>query len=163
MLVPPLHLVRPLQPNDWNQVREVYSDAVLSLAPPFYEPEQIRAWAQHPHHNQTFQEALERGYGLVASPVDRPASVEAFALLDPPDRLSLLYCRGRSSRRGLASLLVRSLEDHARNQGHSRLRTEASQLSRPLLERLGWGVDAEETILFAGETFVRWRMSTPLS
>jgi len=39
-----------------------------------------------------------------------------------------------------------------------RLRTEASQLSRPLLERRGWRVEAEETVLFAGAWFQRWRM-----
>jgi hypothetical protein len=54
------------------------------------------------------------------------------------------------------------MEEQARAEGHSRLRTEASRLSRPLLERLGWSVDAEEAILFAGQPFVRWRMSTSL-
>lgn len=143
--------------------REAYTDAVLSLATPFYGPEQIQAWAQHPHQNAIFDEALRRGYGLVATTEDHPTSVEAFALLDPLDRLSLLYCRGRSSRQGLATVLVQNLEQHARSKGHRRLRTEASQLSRPLLERLGWTVDEEEEILFAGEPFVRWRMSTTLT
>jgi GNAT superfamily N-acetyltransferase len=155
-------LVRPLQPADWAQVVEVYGDAVLTLAAPHYLPEQIHAWATHPLNNQSFEQALARGHGLVGCPPERPESVEAFALLDPSDRLSLLYCRGRSSRQGLASLLVRRMEEQARAEGHSRLRTEASRLSRPLLERLGWSVDAEEAILFAGQPFVRWRMSTSL-
>jgi putative acetyltransferase len=155
-------VVRPLQPADWPQVVEVYADAVQTLAAPHYGPEQIQAWAHHPLHNPGFEEALARGHGLVGCPPDRPDSVEAFALLDPSDRLSLLYCRARSSRQGLATRLVRSLEEHARALGHSRLRTEASRLSRPLLERLGWSVDGEEAILFAGQPFVRWRMSTRL-
>ena len=155
-------LVRPLRPADWAQVVEVYADAVQTLAAPHYLPEQIHAWAFHPLNNPSFQDALARGQGLVGYPPDRPESVEAFAVLDPADRLSLLYCRGRSSRQGLASLLVRGLEEQARAAGHSRLRTEASRLSRPLLERLGWSVDAEEEILFAGQPFVRWRMSTSL-
>jgi GNAT superfamily N-acetyltransferase len=78
------------------------------------------------------------------------------------DRLALLYCRGRSSRKGLATRLVQSLEAHARRAGQSHLRTEASQLSRPLFERLGWRVEEEETILFAGQPFLRWRMRTTL-
>ncbi|MEB3318363.1 MAG: GNAT family N-acetyltransferase [Cyanobacteriota bacterium] len=155
-------VVRPLQSADWPQVVEVYADAVQTLAAPHYRPEQIQAWAHHPFHNSGFAEALARGHGLVGCPPDRPECVEAFALLDPADRLSLLYCRGRSSRQGLATRLVRGLEEHARARGHRRLRTEASRLSRPLLERLGWSVDAEEAILFAGQPFVRWRMSTPL-
>jgi putative acetyltransferase len=155
-------VVRSLEPADWPQVVEVYADAVQTLASCHYRPEQIQAWARHPLQNDVFAEALARGHGLVGCLPDRPQSVEAFALLDPGDRLSLLYCRGRSSRQGLGTRLVRTLEDHARAEGHSRLRTEASRLSRPLLERLGWTVDAEEEILFAGQPFVRWRMSTRL-
>jgi putative acetyltransferase len=155
-------VVRPLQPEDWAQVVEVYADAVQTLASPHYRPEQIQAWARHPLHNISFEAALARGHGLVGSLADRPVAVEAFALLDPPDRLALLYCRARSCRQGLATALVRALEEHARREGQSRLRTEASRLSRPLLERLGWAVDGEEEILFAGQPFVRWRMSTSL-
>jgi putative acetyltransferase len=154
--------VRPLLPADWAQVVEVYADAVHTLAAPHYRPEQIHAWASHPSDNREFSEALARGQGLVGCPDDQPQRVEGFALLDPADRLSLLYCRGRSSRQGLATRLVRALEEQARAGGQRRLRTEASRLSRPLLERLGWAVDAEERILFAGQPFLRWRMSTVL-
>ncbi|MFN9645613.1 MAG: GNAT family N-acetyltransferase [Cyanobacteriota bacterium] len=154
--------VRPLEPADWPQVRVVYADAVQSLAASLYRPEQIQAWARHPFENDAFAEALARGHGLVGFLPDHPCGVEGFALLDPGDRLSLLYCRGRSSRQGLATRLVRALEHRARAEGHNSLRTEASRLSRPLLERLGWTVDAEEEILFAGQPFVRWRMSTAL-
>lgn len=159
---PPEPLVRSLQRADWPQVLEAYADAVQTLALPYYRPEQIHAWAHHPLNNPSFDATLERGFGLVGTTSDRPASVEAFALLDPADRLALLYCRGRSSRKGLATRLVQSLEQQARRLGQTRLRTEASQLSRPLLERLGWVVDGEEEILFAGVPFVRWRMSRSL-
>jgi hypothetical protein len=43
------------------------------------------------------------------------------------------------------------------------LRTEASQLSRPLLERRGWRIEAEEEVLFAGVSFRRWRMIKALA
>jgi putative acetyltransferase len=159
----PCPLVRPLRPDDWEQVVEAYADAVRQLAAPLYRDQQIRAWASHPRDNPSFTAALARGVGWVATTPERPASVEAFALLEPADRLSLLYCRARSSRRGLATALLTTLQRHARSHGQTHLRTEASRLSRPLLERLGWRVDGEEEILFAGERFVRWRMSTRLS
>jgi GNAT superfamily N-acetyltransferase len=155
-------VLRPLRPVDWPKVEEAYADAVRSLAAPYYSPEQIEAWARHPVLHPDVREALARGHGLVGCAPTHPTSVEAFALLDPPDRLALLYCRGRSSRQGLATRLVRALEQHARSEGQSCLRTEASQLSRPLLERLGWTVEAQEEILFAGQPFVRWRMRTVL-
>ena len=150
--------IRQLQPTDFVQVVAVYRDAVISQAAGLYSQAQIDAWSEHAGHDPGVRMALERGYGLVSCNPHDPAIIEAFALLEPMDRLSLLYCRGRSSRRGHASALLEALEARARAEGLSRLRTEASQLSRPLLSRRGWWIEAEETVIFAGEAFVRWRM-----
>jgi GNAT superfamily N-acetyltransferase len=151
-------VLRPLVPADLQDVVAVYRDAVLSQAADLYTAEQIQAWAHHAGREPGFAAALQRGIGLASVDTVAGGSIEAFALLDPVDRLSLLYCRGRSCRQGRGRTLVRALELEARHRGCSRLRTEASQLSRPLLERLGWQVEAEEEVLFAGVPFVRWRM-----
>ena len=50
------------------------------------------------------------------------------------------------------------MEASARLEGLRLLRTEASQLSRPLLERRGWQVVAPEVVVLAGVSFERWRM-----
>lgn len=161
--ITPGHLwLRPLQATaDAEQVAEVYRDAVLSQASGLYNAEQIRAWSGHPRNSEELSQALQRGLGLVSC-ASSGGSIEAFGLLDPLDRLSLLYCRGRSCRQGRATALLRALEEQARASGVPGLRTEASQLSRPLLERLGWSTEAEETALYAGVAFVRWRMRRSL-
>ncbi len=154
--------IRPLRPDDCQEVIAVYEDAVISQAGNLYSPEQIRAWAQHARDNDPLLSSLLRGHGLVSCAAHDDTIIEAFALLDPEDRLSLLYCRGRSGRQGRAASLVEALENHARSGGVRRLRTEASQLSRPLLERRGWRVDAEETVTLGGVPFLRWRMGKDL-
>ena len=149
--------LRPLHPNDLPHVAEVYRDAVISQAAALYSPAQVEAWAAHGAADHgPFRDPLLRGFGLVSC--GGAGVVEAFGLLDPPDRLALLYCRGRSTRQGRATALLGALQSHARGQGYRRLRTEASQLSRPLLERQGWRVEAEETAFYAGVAFQRWRM-----
>ena len=156
--------LRPLRPNDLAQVAKVYRDAVLSQAATLYSPEQVQAWAAHGVADHgPFREPLLRGFGLVSCGGAGGGEVEAFGLLDPPDRLALLYCRGRSARQGRATALLGALEAHSRSQGYRRLRTEASQLSRPLLERKGWQVEAEETAFYAGVAFQRWRMIKELT
>ena len=151
-------LLRPLTPNDVDQVLAVYADAVLSQAAALYEPRQIEAWAGHAQTSPELRAVVMRGRGLVSCAAHDPAAVEAFAVLDPIDRLSLLYCRGRSSRQGRATALLKALEAIACAEGCRQLRTEASQLSKPLLLRCGWQVEAEETVPYAGELFTRWRM-----
>jgi len=154
----PLPQLRQLVAADGDQVAAVYRDAVISQARGLYTPEQIRAWASHAEGSGSLQQSLRRGYGLGSWATADGPSLEAFALLDPPDRLSLLYCRGRSCRQGRATALLEALQLHALARGCRRLRTEASQLSRPLLERQGWRVEAEETVFYDGVAFLRWRM-----
>jgi len=162
-MAPPDPSLRPLLAADLPELVDLYRDAVLSQTPGLYSQAQIQAWAHHAEREPGFAAALARGVGL-ASCGDPPGRcIEAFALLDPIDRLSLLYCRGRSSRQGRGRRLVHALEQVARGRGCRQLRTEASQLSRPLLERLGWHVEAEEEVLFAGELFRRWRMIRALA
>lgn len=74
----------------------------------------------------------------------------------------MLYCRGRAARQGHARALLDQIEADACAQGLTRLRTEASQLSRPLLQRLGWQVVAPETIAIGGIPFERYAMVKPL-
>ncbi len=155
-------LIRPLRPDDCQQLIAVYHEAVISQAGNLYSPSQIEAWAQQAHRNDGVRSSLLRGHGLVSCAHHDETIIEAFALLDPSDRLALLYCRGRASRQGRAGALLEALELHARSQGVKRLRTEASQLSRPLLERRGWVVDAEETVVLGGVSFLRWRMGKDL-
>jgi len=150
--------IRRLLPSDFEQVVAVYRDAVISQATGLYSPAQINAWAEHAQRDPAVENALLRGYGLASCNADDPAIIEAFALLEPFDRLSLLYSRGRSCRQGRASALLIKLQTWASARGLQRLRTEASQLSRPLLERLGWWIEAEEVVTFAAQEFVRWRM-----
>lgn len=150
--------LRPLVAADLPELVDLYRDAVQSQTHGLYSDRQIEAWANHAAREAGLAEALARGVGLASCADPQEQTIEAFALLDPIDRLSLLYCRGRSSRQGRATALLAALETVARAQGCRRLRTEASQLSRPLLERLGWRVEQEEVVLFAGVLFRRWRM-----
>ena len=154
--------IRPLRPDDCHQLIAVYHEAVISQAGNLYSPSQIEAWSQQAGRHDDFRLSLLRGHGLVSCANHDDTIIEAFALLDPADRLSLLYCGGRSSRQGRASALLEALEQHARSRAVARLRTEASQLSRPLLERRGWVVDAEETVTLGGVAFLRWRMGKDL-
>jgi hypothetical protein len=171
-----MSVLRPLTPADHDALVEVYRDAVLSQTQGLYSQAQIEAWAWHAHRSGALQQPLLEGFGLASTGEASPAAdrsedgrpmaggtIEAFGILHPPDRLALLYCRGRSNRQGRSSAILQALEQRAALQGIPRLRTEASQLSRPLLSRRGWQVENEERLLFAGEWFLRWRMIKDLA
>lgn len=169
--------LRRLLPGDRRELIAVYRDAVLSQTTALYSDAQVRAWADHAAGPADPFANLERRYGLAS--LEEPqeqgrgeaaalarAPIAAFGLLDAPAqhccRLALLYCRGHCARQGRAQTLLMELEAEARRWQCRLLRTEASQLSRPLLLRHGWRIERQERLIFAGQPFERWRMIKPL-
>lgn len=148
--------LRPIGLADASLLREIYADAVESQAPSLYSDAQVRAWAALAWLPGVLDRTLAEGSGWISG------DGAAFAIRHPEERLSLLYCRGSAARQGHGSALLARIELEAQADGVQRLRTEASQLSRPLLERRGWRVVAPETISIGGVLFERYRMDKPL-
>ena len=144
--------MRPIQPTDSTLLRDIYVDAIQSQAVETYSPEQIRAWSNLAWLPGLLDRTLEEGQGWISG-ID-----DGFAIRHPANRLSMLYCRGRSSRKGHGSALLQAIEDDAQRMGIQRLQTEASLLSRPMLEQRGWTVIAPEPFMIAGVPFVRFQM-----
>ena len=144
--------MRLIRPTDSPLLREIYVDALQTQAAQAYSPDQIRAWANLAWLPGLFDRTLEEGQGWISG-ID-----DGFAIRHPANRLSMLYCRGRSSRQGHGSALVQAIEDDAQRTGIQRLQTEASLLSRPMLKQRGWTVIAPEPFMIAGVTFVRFQM-----
>ena len=152
--------IRALTPADHCELLAIYGDAVSSQAPGPYGDRQVAAWLSQVGVPGPLEAALSQGRGLASC--TESGEIEAFAVMEPADRLSLLYCRGRSVRQGHATRLLNRLEALATSQGLAQLRTEASQLSRPLLLRRGWRVAWVEALLIDGTLFRRYRMGKSL-
>ena len=148
--------MRLIRPTDSQLLREIYVDAIQTQAAQAYSPDQIRAWANLAWLPGLFDRTLEEGQGWISG-ID-----DGFAIRHPANRLSMLYCRGRSSRQGHGSALVQAIEDDAQRLGIQRLQTEASLLSRPMLEQRGWTVIAPEPFMIAGVPFIRFQMEKRL-
>ena len=149
------HDLRPLEKRDHSLARSIYADAIKSQAGTLYSFSQVEAWSALAWLPGILDESLNEGKGWVAL---NEGDIAAFALRYPDDRLALLYCRGRFSRKGYATSLVRHIEKEALNEGLGRLVTEASLLSYKLLLKLYWECLKIEHIQIAGIAFKRYKM-----
>ena len=149
--------MRLIQPTDSALLREIYVDAIQTQATQTYSPEQIRAWTNLAWLPGLLDRILEEGQGWISG-ID-----DGFAIRYPSNRLSMLYCRGRSSRQGHGTALVQAIECDAQRMGIKRLQTEASLLSLPMLEQRGWMMLTPEPFTIAGVPFVRFQMEKTLS
>ena len=153
-------MVRAFIKRDAEALAEVYRDAVRSIGPQAYTPEQVGTWALYPEDLEEFRSRLSRGFTLVA---EEGKEVVAFGQLEPDDHLAFLYCRGSVSRKGVGSQLYVALEAQAVAKGVSEIHTEASRISRPFFEKHGYSVVEIERVVRHGVEFERFRMSKKLA
>ena len=149
--------IRAIAWEDHQQLMAIYRAAVLSCDPKLYSPAQKQAWAAQASQ---LTEPLTRGKGLVSCGDD--GSALAFALREPDDRLSLLYCHPQAQRQGHAQRLLVAIEEQARQDHCLALRTEASFVSAPLLRRQNWTVRWREELLINGVRFERFNLWKPI-
>ena len=164
---PQMKQLRVLRSSDHAEALKVYRRAVLSSSAELYSSQQRLAWAlQAGNDNLTVPPSpqllscLQRGQGLVSCAGD--GRIAAFAVREPADRLALLYCRPDQQRCGHGRALIEAVEEQARREGRQRLSTEASLVSQPLLERLGWQRSWQEELMINGVLFRRFRLQKPL-
>lgn len=154
----------PLESRHHDALLQLYRLAVESCSPELYSTKQLQAWARlaDPAAPSTtaLQRSLSNGQGLVSCEAD--GTIAAFAVREPADRIALLYCHPHLQRRGHASALIEGMETQAHLEGVLQLRTEASFVSRPLFERLGWQRSWQEELLIHGERFRRFRLHKAL-
>ena len=150
-----IQALRLIKGSDHAAVRDVYADSIQSLAVDLYNKEQIDAWSSLACLPGLLDNTLNYGQGWLSF---EKKEIAAFAVRYPKNRMALLYCRGRFSRRGHATLLVKRLEIDAQIDGCDELITEASLLSYRLLLNLGWIVIRPEKIKIGGVIFNRYLM-----
>lgn len=153
--------------NDWVEVRtytsqdaqptlSVFLEAVTVTAASRYSPTQIAAWAGADERNLEEWHASRASRGTIVATVSN--EVAGFSDIDIDGLIDMLFVSPRFARRGVATRLVAEVEDRARQVGATKLTVHASLLARPLLERLGFSVVAEEYPEIRGATLVNYSM-----
>lgn len=148
-----LHL-REAGPGDLPALADLYEASVRGLGPERYRRDQVEAWAAFARE-PGFRPFVLEASTLVA---EREGRVVGFGGLTPRGRVASLYVHPDHAGRGVGTALLDALLDLARRQAMPRLHAEASELSRPVLERAGFRLEAEERVERRGARFVRYRM-----
>jgi putative acetyltransferase len=130
--------IRRYKPEDAEDIAGLFEKSVREIAIEMYTPEEVEAWASYADELEEIRHKLAEGLTLVAESGNR---LVAFGQLKPPGHIEFLYTIKPYSRRGLATLIYKRLEDHAHLKGAGYLTTDASRISKPLFERLGFRLE----------------------
>ena len=133
--VPPDVTIRRYRPEDAEAISDLYRKSVTEIGIERYSPAEVEAWASYADEVEELRHRLAEGLTLIAECRSRMA---AFGQLKPANRVEFLYTLKDFSRMGIATLLYGRLEEAAIASGSRVLHTDASRISRPLFEKMGF-------------------------
>ena len=147
--------LRQITTKDQLNLMRIYFDSILSINENIYDQDQKRAWCSQVWDNINFKKSINKGKGWL---IYERKKTFAFATRYPDNRISLLYCIGKSQRKGFGTKLICQLEDDAKKQGLYFLKTEASLISYKLFLKLNWEIIRKEKIIIKNKFFERYKM-----
>jgi ribosomal protein S18 acetylase RimI-like enzyme len=154
--LPPLRMtIRPYNQDDLEAVAALFTATVRHINIADYSPEQIAVWAPQPPDLVYWRQRLD---GLTLWVGVSGQTIIGFCGLGGNGHVDFLYVDHRFQRQGVARQLYGQLETHARQNGISRLYTEASITARQFFERVGFKIIREQTVVLRGANFTNFVM-----
>jgi putative acetyltransferase len=131
-------ITRRYQDGDAPLIAALTLAAIRQTALRAYSPEQVSAWSARYSVERLIQGAAKGDWIQVA--VDAEDAPIAYAVLESDGHLDMLYCHPDHTGTGLARHLLAEAEQAARALALSRIFTEASELAKPVFERVGYSL-----------------------
>lgn len=151
--------IKAYEPDDVRVTIDIFLRAIRETASKDYNPEQIAAWAKVDDAEVWAQYRASRPTWLA---MNGPMPV-GFTDLKPDGCLDMMFVDPDHKGKGIASLLLATVEKAARDQGLQRIFTEASLTARPFFERKGFVVLAAQQVQKRGQTLANFRMEKMLT
>lgn len=151
--------IKAYEPDDAQATIDIFLRAIREVASKDYSPAQIAAWAKVDEPKIWAEYRASRPTWLA---MDGSVPV-GFSDLRPDGCLDMIFVHPDQQGKGIASLLLMTVEKAAREQGLRRIFTEASLTARPFFERRGFIVVAAQQVEKRGQTLANFRMEKALT
>jgi putative acetyltransferase len=157
---------RRASPADAEAILAAHLDSIRSIGPRFYPPEIVEAWAEG-LTPEVYRNAMASGeaFFIATGDEDGRPTVLGFSThrVDDEQDGASVYVRGSASRRGLGSALLRLAEQHARAQGATEIRIQASLAGVAFYQKNGFEeLERGNAVLMTGRSMPCVMMRKPL-
>jgi putative acetyltransferase len=154
--------IRAYEQRDAVGLADVFFRSVRQVAISDYTPAQVRAWAPERRTPEQSHQWASDGRLVLLATGENDRAV-AFIDLEPDGHIDHIFCAPEAAGQGIASRLYEATETAARQQGISRLHTEASELARRFFERKGFVVLERQDMVLRGEPIHNYKMAKDLA
>jgi putative acetyltransferase len=146
---------RPYLPKDAEALAVLYVEAIMVTGEECYSENQCAAWASFGEDSEAFGPFLA---GLLTIVAEMEGEIVGFASLKDDKHIKMLYVLPDAGRQGIGRALVGVLELLAQKRGSEALTVDASEVALPLFQKLGYEMQARNTVMIEDE----WLANTTL-
>lgn len=155
--------IREFRDSDGEQIATLFFDTIHSINLPDYSQEQVDAWAP-PSLGQEEQEEriarFTRSLGECLSYVaDHDGVVIGFADITENGYLDWMYVHRDYQRQGVASALLKRLEEEVIQLGIRQIWADVSITAKPFFERQGYKTVRPQTVKVRGVSMNNFKMA----
>ncbi|MGY5779152.1 GNAT family N-acetyltransferase [Rhizobium sp. LEGMi135b] len=151
--------VKRYEPSDARATIDIFLRAIREVASKDYSPAQIAAWAKVDDPEIWAQYRASRPTWLAkdgSTPI-------GFTDLKSDGCLDMMFVSPDYQGKGVAGLLLATVENAARKQGFQRIFTEASLTARPFFERKGFVVVTAQQVEKRGQILSNFLMEKTIA
>ncbi|MBS0629261.1 MAG: GNAT family N-acetyltransferase [Verrucomicrobia bacterium] len=154
-------IIRKFQETDLEPILQLFEDVVHSVAPKYYTPEQLKAWAPPGAQDKAvWLESLQANFTYVA---EAEGQIIAFGDMTQTGYIDRLFVDKKYQGSGVARKIFQKLEEEARRLGLTELTIDASLIAMPVAKRQGFEVVKEDRKIYRGAEFHNFIMRKVLT
>ncbi|MBT2564687.1 GNAT family N-acetyltransferase [Pedobacter sp. ISL-68] len=145
--------IRSYTPLEIELIMDIFMNAVHKTASKDYNAAQITAWGQIDKY-KWIKRCTTRPIWIAE--VDGVAA--GFTDLEDNGHLDMMFVHSSFNKMGVATLLLKTAEDHAAELKLPRIFTEASLTAKPFFERRGFHLMIQQEVEIRGQILTNFKM-----
>lgn len=152
-------IIRKFQPNDLHAVLKLFYDVVHTVGAKYYAQEEVTAWAPDNPDKDKWLHSLTTNYTYIA---EDKGKIIGFGDMTERGYIDRLYVHKDYQGKGIASAILKKLEEEALRLHLKELTTEANIIAKKVALRQGFEIIEKYQKMHKGVEFTLYKMRKKL-
>lgn len=145
--------------KDIPAIKELFRSTILSVNLKDYPSEQVECWAARGEDASVWEERINEQYFILA---EENNTILGFAALKLSGYLNSMFVHRDYQGKGVASLLLKKIEEYARMKDISEITADVSITAQPFFSKKGYVILEQQTVCI-GISMTNYKMSKVFS
>lgn len=147
--------IRNYKNSDLQELVDLFTGAVRSVASLYYNMQQIEAWAPCPPDIEKWRQRFQITPPIVAI-IDK--KIAGFSGLTNEGHIEWMFTHKDYQRKGVATALHRNLRRKATSMGFKTLSVHASLVAKPFFQRYGFQIVSQNSVCLGNVSLTNFTM-----